>query len=208
MNQCHPEGEQYLTKTKYINTQTFLSEKHSSRASIRGTTRYGQSKLSSFWGWQNECQLAGIGILCRSGDPSRIVSNSQGDCLSSTNALQRVWSQSPLLHLLAGYGLNNGATNTSLWKMRGTSRVLKSQSLCGRKGHVHKFTCQLELDLWERNIFISIWSLPKDFKRSDSSSSIFITIPPLCHRSPSRRSPCAMPACTDHTAATTTSCLP
>ena len=29
-------------------------------------------------GWQNECQLAGI--LCRSGDPSRIVPNSQGDC--------------------------------------------------------------------------------------------------------------------------------
>ena len=39
-------------------------------------------------------QLAGI--LCRSGDPSRIVPNSQGDCLRSTNALHRVWSQSPL----------------------------------------------------------------------------------------------------------------
>ena len=41
----------------------------------------------------NECQHAGI--LCRSGDPSRIVPNRQGDCLSSTNALDRVWSQSP-----------------------------------------------------------------------------------------------------------------
>ena len=38
-------------------------------------------------------QLAGI--LRRSGDPSRIVPNSQGDCLSSTDALHRVWSQSP-----------------------------------------------------------------------------------------------------------------
>ena len=28
------------------------------------------------------------GILCQGGDTSRIVSNSQGDCLSSTNALQ------------------------------------------------------------------------------------------------------------------------
>ena len=27
------------------------------------------------------------------GDPSRIASNSQGDCLGSTNALHRVWSQ-------------------------------------------------------------------------------------------------------------------
>ena len=36
-------------------------------------------------------QLAGI--LCRSGNPSRIVPNSQGDCLGSTNALHRVWSQ-------------------------------------------------------------------------------------------------------------------
>ena len=35
-----------------------------------------------------------VGILCRSGDPSRIVPNSQGDCLGSTNALHRVWSQS------------------------------------------------------------------------------------------------------------------
>ena len=40
---------------------------------------------------KNECQLAGI--LCRSGDPSMIVPNSQGDCLGSTNALHRVWSQ-------------------------------------------------------------------------------------------------------------------
>ena len=40
---------------------------------------------------KNECQLAGI--QCRSVDPSRIVSNSQGDCLGSTNALHRVWSQ-------------------------------------------------------------------------------------------------------------------
>ena len=29
----------------------------------------------------------------RSGDPSRIVSNSQGDCLGSTDALYRIWSQ-------------------------------------------------------------------------------------------------------------------
>ena len=34
-------------------------------------------------------------VYCRSGDPSRIVPNRQGDCLSSTNALHRVWSQSP-----------------------------------------------------------------------------------------------------------------
>ena len=40
---------------------------------------------------KNECHLAGI--LCRSGDPSRIVPNSQWDCWGSTNALQRVWSQ-------------------------------------------------------------------------------------------------------------------
>ena len=33
------------------------------------------------------------GILCWSGNPSRIVPNSQGDCLGSTNALHRVWSQ-------------------------------------------------------------------------------------------------------------------
>ena len=54
-------------------------------------TRWGWLCPSSFWGWQNECQLAGI--LCWSGDPSRIVPNSQGDCLGSTNALHRVWSQ-------------------------------------------------------------------------------------------------------------------
>ena len=30
--------------------------------------------------------------LCWSGDPSRIVPTSQGDCLSSTDALHRVWS--------------------------------------------------------------------------------------------------------------------
>jgi len=41
---------------------------------------------------KNECQLAGI--RCRSGNPSRIVTNSQGDCLGSTNALHRVSSQS------------------------------------------------------------------------------------------------------------------
>ena len=35
-------------------------------------------------------------VYCLIGDPSRIVPNSQGDCLSSTNALHRVWSQSPL----------------------------------------------------------------------------------------------------------------
>ena len=49
------------------------------------------SALPSFRGWQNECQLAGI--LCQSGNLSRIVSNSQGDCFGSTNALHRVWSQ-------------------------------------------------------------------------------------------------------------------
>ena len=54
-------------------------------------TRWGWLCLSSFRSRQNECQLAGI--LCRSGDPSRIVSNSQGDCLGSTNALHRAWSQ-------------------------------------------------------------------------------------------------------------------
>ena len=52
----------------------------------------GVDWLSSFRGRQNECQLAGI--LCQNGDPSRIMPNSQGDCLSSTNALHRVWSQS------------------------------------------------------------------------------------------------------------------
>ena len=31
--------------------------------------------------------------MCRSGDLSRIVSNSQGDCLGSTNALHIVWPQ-------------------------------------------------------------------------------------------------------------------
>ena len=40
---------------------------------------------------KNECQHAGV--LSRSGDPSRIVPNSQGDCLSSTNTLHRVWSR-------------------------------------------------------------------------------------------------------------------
>ena len=40
---------------------------------------------------KNEYQHAGM--LCRSGDPSSIVSNSQGDCFGSTNALHRVWSQ-------------------------------------------------------------------------------------------------------------------
>ena len=35
---------------------------------------------------KNECQHAGI--LRRSSDPSRIVPKSQGDCSSSTNALQ------------------------------------------------------------------------------------------------------------------------
>ena len=42
----------------------------------------GVDCLSSFRGRQNEYQLAGI--LCQSGDPSRIVANSQGDYLSST----------------------------------------------------------------------------------------------------------------------------
>ena len=54
-------------------------------------TLWGWLCLSSFWGRQNECQLAGI--LCRSGDPSKIVPNSPGDCLGSTNALHRVWCQ-------------------------------------------------------------------------------------------------------------------
>ena len=45
-------------------------------------TRWGWLCLSSFWGQQNECQHAGI--LCRSGDPSTIGPNSQGDCLGST----------------------------------------------------------------------------------------------------------------------------
>ena len=40
---------------------------------------------------KNECQLSGI--LCRSGDPSRIVPNSQRGCFGSTNALHRLWSQ-------------------------------------------------------------------------------------------------------------------
>ena len=40
---------------------------------------------------KNKYQHAGI--LCRSSDPSRIVSNSQGDYLGSTNALHRMWSQ-------------------------------------------------------------------------------------------------------------------
>ena len=39
---------------------------------------------------KKEYQLAGI--LSRSGDPSRIVPNSPGDCLGSTDALHRVWS--------------------------------------------------------------------------------------------------------------------
>ena len=34
---------------------------------------------------KNECQLSAI--LCRSGDPSRIVPNRQGECVGSTNAL-------------------------------------------------------------------------------------------------------------------------
>ena len=34
-------------------------------------------------------------LVYQSGNPSRIVLNSQEDCLSSTNALHRVWSQSP-----------------------------------------------------------------------------------------------------------------
>ena len=32
-------------------------------------------------------------VYCWSGDPSRIVSNSQGVCFGSTNALHRVWSR-------------------------------------------------------------------------------------------------------------------
>ena len=40
---------------------------------------------------KNECRHAGI--LCRSGDSSGIVPNTQGDCWGSTNALHRVWSQ-------------------------------------------------------------------------------------------------------------------
>ena len=39
-----------------------------------------------------------VGILCRSGDPSGIVPNSQGDYLGSTNALHRIWS-----HLLLSF---------------------------------------------------------------------------------------------------------
>ena len=34
-----------------------------------------------------------LSILRRSGDPSRIVPNSQGDCFGSSNALHRVWSR-------------------------------------------------------------------------------------------------------------------
>ena len=52
--------------------------------------RWGWLCLSFFWGWQNKYQLAGI--LCLSGDLSRIVPNSPGNCLGSTNALHRVWS--------------------------------------------------------------------------------------------------------------------
>ena len=54
-------------------------------------TRWGWLCLSSFQGRQNECEHAGL--LCRSGDPSRIVPNSPGDCSGSTNGLHRVWSQ-------------------------------------------------------------------------------------------------------------------
>ena len=53
--------------------------------------RWGWVCLTSFWGRQNECQLADI--LCRSGDLSRIVPNSQGNCLGSTKALHSVRSQ-------------------------------------------------------------------------------------------------------------------
>ena len=51
-----------------------------------------------------------LGILCRSGDPSRIVSNSQGDCFGSTNTLHRVWSQS-----------KDGGVLNSVWISRHTS---------------------------------------------------------------------------------------
>ena len=43
---------------------------------------------SSLLGW-----LSHLSVLCQSGDLSRIVPNSQGDCFCSTNALCRVWSQ-------------------------------------------------------------------------------------------------------------------
>ena len=51
-------------------------------------------------GANSACHPSKVGKMSTSmlvycGDPSRIVPNNQEDCLSSTNALHRVWSQSP-----------------------------------------------------------------------------------------------------------------
>ena len=64
-------------------------------------------------GFNSACHPSEVGkmsasmlVYCRSDDPSRIVPNSQGDCLSNTNALYRVWSQSlPLLLLPTRFSL-------------------------------------------------------------------------------------------------------
>ena len=60
-------------------------------------------RTSQRWSKENGCTWAQYGTSLQrsshssiqrwSGDPSRIVPNSQGDCFRSTNALYRVWSQ-------------------------------------------------------------------------------------------------------------------
>ena len=57
----------------------------------------GVDSLSSFSGWHNEYQLAGMiepfAYPASEWKPIQDVPNSPGDCFSSTDALYRVWSK-------------------------------------------------------------------------------------------------------------------
>ena len=90
---CHMPGVGFMAKVIGLESEGPEFKSHSAVELIPGGV--DSACHPSVRGRQNECQLADqlAGILCRSGDLSRIVPNSQGDCLGSTNALHRVWSQ-------------------------------------------------------------------------------------------------------------------
>ena len=99
-------------------------------------TKWGWLCLSSFWGRQNEYQLACV--LRRSCDPPRIVPNSQGDCLGSTNALHRVWhgSQTPWNSLNF---LENEIPFSSTWKS--WKKEKKLLETLGNSWKINLFVC-------------------------------------------------------------------
>ena len=86
----HPSSSRQAGCSLFPLFRSWQNHKLKSHSAVE-LTPGGVDWLSPFWGRQNEYQH--VGILCRSGDPSRIVPNSQGDCFGNTNALHRVWSQ-------------------------------------------------------------------------------------------------------------------